>query len=216
MVIKEVTDNKVWYCSRATVSLSMKFTTIENWFAKKKKRNVPGDIITLFVLSVICRRHTIVFTKSKPWRTGEVDRDDTAQDVINKCETHLLYLGSQLFGMLCPHPFSVFPPRCFNLRVMQCLHREDREDGQLLIKEHSLDLSCTSKIKLTSEKKKIPIANDDILIRNDESKDKAKAPPLFVLGEDDAENEVNVVGSFGPMDGFRAFTNASASNENKA
>ena len=200
--------NIAWYKSRANIPLSMKFVTIEKWLEAQKQRTVPGDEITVFVLSVIFRRHTIVFTKTKPWCTVEVDCNDTATDVINKCETILLYLGPQLFGVLRPHPFTIWPPRGFDLRVIQGLRSVDREDGQLLI-EKPLDLSKTSTIKLVCDKIKIPLANNDILTRNNELKSKAKErppPPVVELSDDEPDREtVSLVGSFGLMAGYKEF-----------
>ena len=208
MVIKEVNDNMKWYRSRANVPLSMKFVTIEKWLEAQKRRTVPGDEITVYVLSVIFRRHTIIFTKTKPWCTVEVDCNDTAMDIINKCETTLLYLGPQLFGVLRPHPFTIWPPRVCDLRVVQGLRSVDREDGQLLI-EKPLDLSKTSTIELVCDKIKIPLVNDEILIRHNELKSKASErppPPVVELSDDEPDRENSpLVGSFGLMAGYKEF-----------
>ena len=215
--IKEVTDNQAWYRSRCTVALSMKFTTIEDWLKEQKKHSSPGDEISLFALSVIYRRHTIVFMKSQPWCTVEISGTETATDIINTCETHLLYLGPQLFSVLRNHPFTVFGPRRFDLGILQSLRSVDREDGQLLI-EKPLDLSCTRKIELCNDRVKLPLAQSDILQRHQELKEKAHAPPLVILSDCEEPEPPEPAPTFGLMLGFIAFmenarANPDASND---
>ena len=66
---------------------------MKKWLHNQGLKSVPGDEMTIFVLSVIFRRHTIVYTKTRPWTTYAVTPNMSIEELHNQCETHLMYLG---------------------------------------------------------------------------------------------------------------------------
>ena len=79
----------------------------------------------MYALSVLFRRHTIIYNLYHPWCTVAL-KPGISTDVLDEtCETRLLYLGESLFGKL--HQKNVTsPPPLINLddvqqaRILHC------------------------------------------------------------------------------------------------
>ena len=66
----------------------------------------------LYVLCVLYCRHYVVYTKWQPWHTINPDSGLTFNMVEEMCETKLLYIVENLFGVLCRLPLNrpITPP----------------------------------------------------------------------------------------------------------
>ena len=79
-MMEEIKANIGWYSDTCQIVLNMNYshlktgncsleTVMENWMLEHNKRGTFGDIIALFALSVTYRRHTLVYTRNRPFCT---------------------------------------------------------------------------------------------------------------------------------------------------
>ena len=132
MIKKEVEKNWAWYEELFSISLRMRTTPMKKWLHNQSLKSVQGDEMTIFVLSVIFRRHTIVYTKTRPWTTYDVqsNMNMSIEELHNQCETHLMYLGGGIFGTIHPRPYSIPTYRHVNLLITQQLTNVIRTIGK--------------------------------------------------------------------------------------
>ena len=58
-----------WFKHASHVCVSMKDTSFETWFKKQKYKNVVPDELMVYALSILFRRHTIIYNMFHPWCT---------------------------------------------------------------------------------------------------------------------------------------------------
>ena len=73
----------------------------------------------MYALSVLFRRHTIIYNLFHPWHSVTIKPGININVLDETCETRLLYLGDSLFGEL--HQINVStPPNVIDLGDIQC------------------------------------------------------------------------------------------------
>ena len=77
----------------------MKSTNVENWLEDQFLNEKRGDEWTVFCLSRLYNRHTMIHNKKHAWCTI---KDGLNIDYERECDTHLLYMGNNMFGELLP------------------------------------------------------------------------------------------------------------------
>ena len=80
-------------------------STINAWMKKMSKMEVPADELAIFALSRFYSRHTIIYTSVRPWTTLAPEHFNSIDEAHNRCQTHLVYLGQNMYGVLRPKPF---------------------------------------------------------------------------------------------------------------
>ena len=79
----------------------------------------------MYALSVLFRRHTIIYNLYHPWHTVALKLGISTNVLDETCETRLLYLGDSLFGELHRKNVTI-PPVPINLddvhqaRILHC------------------------------------------------------------------------------------------------
>ena len=71
-LLNEVTqsvNNFEFYESTGFVCLRMKELSLHEWLSKQQHKTMKGDEITVYILSHLYNRHTMIHTKKKPWFT---------------------------------------------------------------------------------------------------------------------------------------------------
>ena len=68
-VIQDREKNIQWYSNAGHICLTMKGLNIKTWLNKMKKPRTAADELMLYALSILYRRHTIVYTMWQPWTT---------------------------------------------------------------------------------------------------------------------------------------------------
>ena len=104
-VIKELMRDEIvnhwdWFKRASHVCLAMKDMTFETWFKKQKYKNAIPDELTVYALSLLFRRHTIIYNQFHPWCTVALKPGLNINIIDETCETLLLFLGDSLFGEL--------------------------------------------------------------------------------------------------------------------
>ena len=103
MLVKIRLENK-FYCIAGHVILGK--STIDTWMKKMSKMEVPADELAIFALSRFYSRHTIIYTSVRPWTTLAPEHFNSIDEAHNRCQTHLVYLGQNMYGVLRPRPFE--------------------------------------------------------------------------------------------------------------
>ena len=66
---------------------------------------VPADELAIFALSRFYSRHTMIYTSVRPWTTLAPDNSISIEEAHNRCQTHVVYLGQNMYGVLRPRSF---------------------------------------------------------------------------------------------------------------
>ena len=90
----------------------MKGTTFKKWLDSMHHPRTRPDKLMLYVLCVLYCCHCVVYTKWQPWHTMNPESGLTFNMVEEMCETKLLYIGENLFGVLRKLPLNrpITPP----------------------------------------------------------------------------------------------------------
>ena len=96
----EIVNNWNWFSRASHMCLGMKGMDFSTWFKKQRFKKAIPDELTVYALSVLFRRHTIVYNLYHPWRTVALKPGISINILDETCETRLLYLGDSLFGEL--------------------------------------------------------------------------------------------------------------------
>ena len=102
----DVTENLEYYQKVLFVVTQMKSTNVASWleqFLLEKQ----GDEWTVFCLSRLYNHHTMIHNKKHPWCTI---KEGGNLDYEVSCDTHLLYMGNNMYGELLPKSVT-----CLNL-----------------------------------------------------------------------------------------------------
>ena len=69
------------------------------------KPEVAADELAIYALSRFFNRHTLIYTNVRPWTTLAPEHSPSVEVAHSKCQTHLVYLGQNMYGILRPRPF---------------------------------------------------------------------------------------------------------------
>ena len=81
---------------------------MDEWLSKQQHKMTKGDDITVYILSQLYNCHTMIHTKKKPWFM--VLPTGTNFNYAATCQTHLLYMGNHVYGLLHPKPLPPLQP----------------------------------------------------------------------------------------------------------
>ena len=190
MIKKEIETNWAWYEELFGICLRMRMTPMKKWLHNQSLKSVAGDEMTIFVMSVIFRRHTIVYTKTRPWTTYAATSNMSIEELHNQCETHLMYLGGGIYGIIHPRPYSIPTHRRVNLLITQQLTNVIRTIGKTP-RELPLDLSvprCRDIDKFPNIEQQVVEASDEtvaqIAVQNKELHERRKFPLIDITDQD--------------------------------
>ena len=107
IVLKEISENTHWYRHAGHVCLGMQGTTFEDWLKQLKYKRSPGDELCVYALSALLRRHTIIHNAVQPWFSLKRTPGMSFSVACELSETHLLYLGNNVFGELPRKPLGM-------------------------------------------------------------------------------------------------------------
>ena len=83
----------------------MKELSLDEWLSKQQHKTTKGDEITIYILSHLYNRHTMIHTKKKPWFT--ILPTGPNLNYAAACQTHLLFMGNHIYGLLLPKPLPL-------------------------------------------------------------------------------------------------------------
>ena len=116
-MINFVSDHKARYSMDAHTVLKMHETNLTNWACKQTYYENCADELSIYALSDLTKKHTVIITSNRPWTT--VHQDVGVRDIyhlLEICDVRLLYLGNLKFGRLrdrplnCNNPVIINPP----------------------------------------------------------------------------------------------------------
>ena len=96
----EIDKNPDCYQKAGHIIFVMKGTTFKKWMDSMHQPCTHPDELMLYVLCVLYCHHCVVHTKWQPWHTVNPDAGLTFNMIEEMCETKLLYIGENLFGVL--------------------------------------------------------------------------------------------------------------------
>ena len=100
-MLDEIGDNYDWYESRGRVALNMQDKDLTEWLKYHlTNQSAHADEIAVYALSHIYDRHTVIFSKGRPWCTIRATGDSKEVDFVNSCQVHLLYIGKDMYAPL--------------------------------------------------------------------------------------------------------------------
>ena len=110
--LAEIDQNPECYQKAGHIIFMMKGTTFKKWLESMHHPHTHPDELILYVLCVLYHRHCVVYTKWQPWHTINPESGLTFNMVEEMCETKLLYIGENLFGVLHRLPLNrpITPP----------------------------------------------------------------------------------------------------------
>ena len=79
--------------------MQMKSTSVAEWLERQFLNDDHGDEWMVFCLSRLYNHHTMIHTKKHSWCTIE---EGGNWDYEGACDTHLLYMGNNIYGELLP------------------------------------------------------------------------------------------------------------------
>ena len=95
----DVTENLEYYQKVLFVVTQMKSTNVASWLEEQFLQEKRGDEWTVFCLSRLYNCHTMINNKKHSWCTIE---EGGNLDYKAACDTHLLYIGNNMYGELLP------------------------------------------------------------------------------------------------------------------
>ena len=143
LIKQELTENLAWYEETFSICLRMKGLSLKVWKKNQELRCVAGDELTVFVLSVIFRKHTMIYTKTRPWTTYRVQQPMSVEDLHAQCSIHLMYMGGGIFGLIHPLPYTIPSYHQINLVITHQLINVTRTMGYRRTSHEPLDLSIS-------------------------------------------------------------------------
>ena len=95
----DVTENLEYYQKALFIVMQMKSTNVASWLEEQFLQEKRGDEWTVFCLSRLYNHHTMIHNKKHSWCTIE---EGGNIDYEAACNTHLLYMGNNMYGELLP------------------------------------------------------------------------------------------------------------------
>ena len=82
------------------VILGFKNINIQQWMDEMSKPNVVADELTIFALSKLYGKHTVIYNKAKPWSTLDPLYLMSESELHDNCQIHLVHVGKDSYGIL--------------------------------------------------------------------------------------------------------------------
>ena len=98
-------SNLVYYKRARFICLQMKNTTFNDCLQQQTQSTTRGDEISVYILCHLFMCHAMIHTKNKAWCSilptgGNIN-------YVMACNTHLLYMGNNIFGLMIPKPSPI-------------------------------------------------------------------------------------------------------------
>ena len=99
-ILHEFETNSDWYKKASVACLGMRGIKFETWLKKQARpRTWPNELV-LYALCILFRCNALVINGGRIWTTLETSQDMSISIIQEMCETTLLYLGNNLYGIL--------------------------------------------------------------------------------------------------------------------
>ena len=121
-LLSELKSKEEWYVKASAACLGMHGIRYTDWLKKLEKARTWPDELALYALYILFHRNACVFNSGQIWTTLDVKPNMTVDTIQEMCETTLLYLGNNIYGILRRQPFSIERPIPFDLDDMQKVH----------------------------------------------------------------------------------------------
>ena len=109
-MLTEVGDNYDWYESRGRVVLNMQSRDLIGWLKYHlNNKTACADELSIYTLSHIYDRHTVILGRGQPWCTIRPTGDPKEADFPTLCQVHLLYIGKDIYAPLTPRAADIPP-----------------------------------------------------------------------------------------------------------
>ena len=118
-LITELKEHEDWYIIASAACLGMRSVKYEEWFKKLQKARTWPNELALYALCIIFHRNACMFNNGRIWTTLEVTPSMSIGTIQEMCETSLVYLGNNIYGILCHRPFTLECPIPFDLDDIQ-------------------------------------------------------------------------------------------------
>ena len=69
------------------------------------KPDTAADVLAIFALSKMYKKHTVIYNKAKLWMTLDPPYPMTETELHDNCQILLVYVGKDSYGILCRKPF---------------------------------------------------------------------------------------------------------------
>ena len=115
---------------------------MNEWCDVMAKPTTSADELSIFALSKIYQRHTVIFNASKPWSTLEPD-SEILEEFFKNCQIHLAYMGKDQYAILHRKPFieQAAPPSLKSMLDPMKIRRTNKR----LCQKKPMDLSLRTR-----------------------------------------------------------------------
>ena len=118
-LMEELKTREEWYIKASAACLGMRGVKYKDWLKKLEKARWWPNELALYSLCILFRQNACVFNNGHIWTTLDVEPNMTVGTIQEMCETTLLYLGNNIYGILRCRPFTLERPIPFDLDNMQ-------------------------------------------------------------------------------------------------
>ena len=106
-LISELITNHDWYNKAGAACLGMRGIKYDTWLKKLRVAHGWPDKLALYALCIIFRRNALVMNSGRLWTTLKNTSNLSIRILKEMCETVLLYLGNNLYGIVRRLPYSL-------------------------------------------------------------------------------------------------------------
>ena len=162
MLVKMRLDHR-YYTQVGSIVIGVK--GLDAWMAKMSKPTTPADELVIFMLSKLYNRHTVIYNSTQPWTTL-LNVPSDLWNLHTKCDIHLVYVGRNMYGVLCDRPFidAQAPPS-----VDELISPMIRRPIQGLPQEEPLNLTVSHTPTDTARMEENPLPPDTDTARMEEN-----------------------------------------------
>ena len=104
-MIERIQLDPLYYKQIGHIILGFKNLVLNEYCDVMAKQTTSAVELTVFALSKIYQRHTVIFNASKPWTTLEPDGEMLEEQLFENCQIHLAYMGKDQYATLHRKPF---------------------------------------------------------------------------------------------------------------
>ena len=190
-MVERIRLDPLYYKRIGHVILGFKNLVLNEWSDVMAKQTTSADKLTIFALSKIYQRHTVIFNASKPWSTLEPDSAMLEEELFENCQIHLAYMGKDQYAMLHRKPFieQAAPPTLKSMLDPMKIQHTNKQMCQKEPMDLSLQMTRSADVSLDMENSTSNSNNSQKLEEEDE-------PNRDLLGDNEntiTKTEVPVV-----------------------
>ena len=103
-----ICNNRMEVMNCVHTTLRTKKVAFCNWFRDSEVNRSPDELI-IYCLSKMSMQHTVIFNKSFPWSTLSNYISYNDQEILERSDVKLLYLGEQKYAIIkdtIPEPMA--------------------------------------------------------------------------------------------------------------